>query len=168
MNCGVIFCHDLLKCHADILSSWFFMKHKPVKETQWLIVLVDIWLVKDNRYSEEKDSFLQSADMVVTHKISSSIAYLLLKILSQFIHLIYFPIKLSKRTGRQWVLGKKIFLFVLVCLIFWQWLFFFTTLWLALTLSLMHHNDNSYWYSITESPLQKPSLKLPSTLFLSA
>ena len=49
------------------------------KETQWLIVLVDIWLVKDNRYSEEKDSFLQSADMVVTHKISSSIAYQLLK-----------------------------------------------------------------------------------------
>ena len=36
VNCGVIFCHDLLKCHADILSSWFFVKHKPVKQ----IVLV--------------------------------------------------------------------------------------------------------------------------------
>ena len=26
------FCHDLLKCHADILSSWFFVKRKSVKQ----------------------------------------------------------------------------------------------------------------------------------------
>ena len=131
----------------------------------------DLWfkgvilLDKIEGLSSENNFFLWSILTVVTHKISSSIAYQLLKILHQFIHLMYFPIKLSKRTGRQWVLGKKIFLFVLLCLILWQWFFFYTTVWLTLTLLLMHHNDNSYWYSITESLLQKPSLKLSSTLF---
>ena len=119
-------------------------------------------------FSSENNFFLWSILTVVTHKISSSIAYQLLKILHQFIQLMYFPIKLSKRTGRQWVLGKKIFLFVLLCLILWQWFFFYTTLWLTSTLSLMHHNENSCRYSITESPLEKSSIKLPSTLFLSA
>ena len=123
---------------------------------------------QDWRIQQQKQFFFRLILTVATHKISSSIAYQLLKILPQFIHLMYFPIKLSKRTGRQWFLGKKLFLFVLLCLIFWQWFFFYTTVWLTLTLLLMHHNDNSYWYSITESLLQKPSLKLSSTLFLSA
>ena len=141
---------DNLRGHSDL---WF----KGV-------ILLD----KIEGLSSENNFFLWSILTVVTHKISSSIAYQLLKILHHFIQLMFFPIKLSKRTGRQWVLGKKIFLFVLLCLILWQWFFFYTTLWLTSTLSLMHHNENSCWYSITESPLEKSSIKLPSTLFLSA
>ena len=54
VNCGVIFCHDLLKCHADILSSWFFVKHKPVKQ----IVLVKKGKTEKSKGYDEKKYLL--------------------------------------------------------------------------------------------------------------
>ena len=56
VNCGVIFCHDLLKCHADILSSWFFVKHKPVKQ----IVLVKKGKTEKSKGYDEKKYLLGS------------------------------------------------------------------------------------------------------------
>ena len=116
--------------------------------------------VKIEGSSGVNNFYLGSIHKVVSQKIFSNIAYQLLKILSQLIHSMHFPTKLSKRTGRQWVLGKKLFLFVLPWLIFWQWLFFFTTILLTWTLSLMRHNENSYWHSMTERPSQKTAHRI--------
>ena len=64
MNCDVIFCHDLLKCHADILSSWFSVKYKPVKQ----IVPVKKGKTEKSKGYDEKKYLLGSERQSETYK----------------------------------------------------------------------------------------------------